>query len=153
MSGALAFIAQLDADKLSMPDEEFERYMRGEAIPGDPGKVYSCEQLRLMKLNFTVLEELLVGQKSLAEEVELLQNDMINFEQDFRRRLAEVVEKTPISLKKPIAPDAETPTDGSLLPSPLIPQSTGTLASIPVTACFTGSTFETDNADDTPSLL
>ncbi|CAD5125602.1 DgyrCDS13803 [Dimorphilus gyrociliatus] len=153
LSGALQFIAQLDADSLSMPYEEFERYMRGEAIPGDPGKVYGCEQLRLMKLNFTVLEELLVGQKSLANEVEMLQTDMINFEQDFRRKLTEVIEKTPISLKKPIAPDAETPTDGSMLPSPLIPQSTGTLASIPVTTCFTGSTFEIDNSDETPSLL
>ena len=65
----------MDADSLSMTEDEFKRYMSGEIVPHDPTRQYSCEGLHLMHQNLQTLTELNGRhEKLMAEALQLQQN-------------------------------------------------------------------------------
>ena len=74
---AISFIENLDAQSLSLTQEEYNSYMTGKAVP--PGTVPSepiCSGLRLMYANLTSLEELRGRQDRLMKSARELQAEM-----------------------------------------------------------------------------
>lgn len=123
---AVAFIESLNSDSLSMTSEEFDRYMSGQAVPHDPNKVYTCEGLRIMQENLVSLAELKGRQEKLMAEALQLQQDMVDFKDDYSKEVKTVVDRTPLVIKPrkmkiDIDADLES-SDRDLLPSPLLPQ-------------------------------
>ena len=77
---AVAFIEKLNADSLSIRQEDFDRYMSGAAVPHDPGRlITTCEGLRLMRQNMAALVELRARQERLMAEALQLQQDMVDY--------------------------------------------------------------------------
>lgn len=79
---AVAFLEKLDAASLQMPQEEFDRYMRGEkpiaAVRMNSYPV-SCKGLELMQANMEQLAELRERQKDLMDKATRFQTDMRSF--------------------------------------------------------------------------
>ena len=107
-----------------MPEEEFKRYMSGEAIPHDPTKQYSCEGLRLMHKNLESLAELRSRQEKLMAEALQLQKDMVDFKKSFKNEIESVLARTPLTIKpRKVKVDLDADTVGTEhLPPPLLPQ-------------------------------
>ena len=110
-----------------MPEEEFKRYMSGEATPHDPTKQYSCEGLRLMHKNLESLAELRSRQEKLMAEALQLQKDMVDFKKSFRNEIEAVLARTPLTIKpRKVKVDLDADTVGAEhLPPPLLPQIIG----------------------------
>ena len=114
----------LNADSLSIPEEEYRRYMTGEAVPHDPSKVGSCEGLQLMQQNLSSLGQLRDRQEKLMAEALQLQQDMVHFKDNFRQEIQDVLSRTPLTIKprkQKVNIDEET-SDADRLPPPLLPQ-------------------------------
>lgn len=120
----MAFIENLNADSLNMTPEEFNRYMSGETVPHDPAQQLTCEGLRLMHENLRVLCELEERQELLMAEALQLQQDMVDFKQNFTKEIKDVLGRTPLTIKprKSKADLDDENKDGDLLPPPLLPQ-------------------------------
>lgn len=82
---ALSFIEKLDAQALSMSQEEFNRYMNGDETDGaeqtkpKPEPPVTCKGLELMKSNLEVLGTLRERQLKLKEDALVLQEQMTEF--------------------------------------------------------------------------
>lgn len=141
----VSFIENLNADSLSMPQDEFDRYMSGEAVPHDPTKQYSCEGLRLMHQNLSSLGELRSQLECLMAEALQLQQDNVDFKENFKREIGAVMLRTPLVLKPrkvKVNIDEEEDSDvSSRLPPPLMPEVVGVggILSQPMISCNTQS--------------
>lgn len=122
---AVAFIESLNADSLSISQSEFDRYMSGEAVPPSAGNEYMCEGLRMSKDNLRGLGELRQRQEKVAAEALQLQQEMMEFKENFMKEIQDVLTRTPLKLKPrkvKIDLDAESEEQGTLnLPSPIKP--------------------------------
>ncbi|XP_046578913.1 rab5 GDP/GTP exchange factor-like [Haliotis rubra] len=122
---AVAFIESLNADSLSISQSEFDRYMSGEAVPPSAGNEYMCEGLRMSKENLRGLGELRQRQEKVAAEALQLQQEMMEFKENFMKEIQDVLTRTPLKLKPrkvKIDLDAESEEQGTLnLPSPIKP--------------------------------
>lgn len=129
---AVEFILKLNADSLSMPPDEFDRYMSGEAIPHDPTKVYTCEGLRLMHENMLALSDLKSRQERLMAEALQLQQDMVDFCTGFRSEVQAVRHRTPLTVRprRTKVNLDEEPLGGEFLPPPIQPQVVGACRSV-----------------------
>lgn len=128
----MAFIEKLNADSLNMPQDEFNRYMSGDAVPHNPTKVYTCEGLRLMHQNMTVLSDLRSQQERLMAEALQLQQDMVDFCNGFRNEVQAVRHRTPFVVRPhrtKVNLDEEPPETG-FLPPPIQPQVVGPCRSV-----------------------
>lgn len=129
---AVAFIEKLNADSLNMPQDEFNRYMSGDAVPHNPTKVYTCEGLRLMHQNMTVLSDLRSQQERLMAEALQLQQDMVDFCNGFRNEVQAVRHRTPFVVRPrrtKVNLDEEPP-EAEFLPPPIQPQVVGPCRSV-----------------------
>lgn len=128
----MAFIEKLNADSLNMPQDEFNRYMSGDAVPHNPTKVYTCEGLRLMHQNMTVLSDLRSQQERLMAEALQLQQDMVDFCNGFRNEVQAVRHRTPFVVRPrrtKVNLDEEPP-ETEFLPPPIQPQVVGPCRSV-----------------------
>ena len=142
----------MNADSLSMPEEEFKRYMSGEATPHDPTKQYTCEGLRLMHKNLESLAELRSRQEKLMVEAMQLQKDMVDFKKSFKNEIEAVLARTPLTIKpRKIKVDLDADAVGAEhLPPPLLPQIIGDDAK--ETQCSTGGGDQPAVANTASSL-
>jgi hypothetical protein len=135
----VSFIENLNADSLSMPQEEFDRYMSGEAIPHDPTKQYSCEGLRLMHQNLSSLADLRSQLECLMAEAMQLQQDNLDFKENFKKEIGDVLARTPLVIKPrkvKVNIDEDDGSDvSSRLPPPLMPSVVGTILNQPGITC------------------
>ena len=103
--------------------------MSGEAVPHDPTKQYSCEGLRLMHENLASLAELRGRQECLMAEALQLQQDMVDFKENFKKEIGDVLARTPLVIKprktKVNIDEDDDSEVASRLPPPLLPQIVG----------------------------
>lgn len=156
----MSFIENMNADSLSMPQEEFDRYMSGEAIPHDPTRQYSCEGLRLMHQNLSSLTELRGQLECLMAEALQLQQDNVDFKENFKKEINAVLARTPLVIKPRktkvnIDDEVDDAEVSSLLPPPLLPEVVGSggVLNQPMIVCNNTSETAPDNVQsDTGSI-
>ncbi|ESP00985.1 hypothetical protein LOTGIDRAFT_140110 [Lottia gigantea] len=120
----VAFIENLTADSLSLSQQEYDRYMSGELTPSSDTQ-YMCEGLRLMHENLRSLSDMRTRQEKMMAETLQLQQDMVEFKENFIKEIHRVVMSNPLIVKprKTKADLDETDDTKNLnLPSPLLPQ-------------------------------
>ncbi|XP_070572118.1 rab5 GDP/GTP exchange factor-like [Ptychodera flava] len=123
---AVTFIENLDAQSLSLTQEEYDRYMSGEVTP--PGTEYGepiCEGLRLMYANLATLDELRLRQDRLRENALSLQREIQDFRDSVVKAVQDVLTNKPLIIEQPKQPanlDQDNSTETNRLPPPLQPE-------------------------------
>lgn len=127
---AVAFIEKLDAQSLNLSQEDFDRYMSGQASPRKqepetwPADV--CAGVRQMYQNLDLLSQLNERQERIATEAKKLERDLIDWTDGIAKEVQEIVEKYPLEIKPTLssaqaAIDSEN-VENDKLPPPLQPQ-------------------------------
>lgn len=98
---AVAFIEKLTAESLSLPQEEFDSYMSGEALP--PGVLEEnaslSEGLRRMYRNLASLADLKTRQEKLLAEAVHLQDQMASFRANIKKEVDASLHRSPLVFK------------------------------------------------------
>lgn len=89
--GAVTFIRNLTAEQLQMPQEEFELYVSGKAVPTEDALT---EGARMMYHNRAALQELSARQGRLAEATEQLKLTLQTLHSDIVEQVKRTLERT-----------------------------------------------------------
>ncbi|XP_060612870.2 rab5 GDP/GTP exchange factor isoform X3 [Anolis sagrei] len=131
---AVAFIEKLDAQSLNLSQEDFDRYMSGQASssssPRRPEPL--CPEgspLRQARHNLELLGQLSRRQERVEREARRLERDLIDWTEGLGQEVRDLVQRCPLDLKGPTPPaplalaaiDSENLEDPRL-PPPLQPQ-------------------------------
>lgn len=122
---AVAFIEKLTAESLGLTQGEFDRYMSGEALPPNAldSDSWLCEGMRIMQQNLSTLTDLQTKMDKLNADSIELENEMIEIEESVKTQVAEVLERTPLTIRpRAKANIDDVDPDSQLLPPPLTPQ-------------------------------
>ncbi|XP_026228369.1 rab5 GDP/GTP exchange factor isoform X2 [Anabas testudineus] len=133
---AAAFIEKLDGQSLNLSQEEFERYMSGQASPrfnsseGDwphtgsaPGMAATNPVLAQLSQNLELLSGLSSRQESLMEAAQSLQADLLSWPERVHREVQDILEKYPLEvLSCTVSAIDANNMDNDNLPPPLTPQ-------------------------------
>ncbi|XP_013782947.1 rab5 GDP/GTP exchange factor-like [Limulus polyphemus] len=107
---AVAFIENLTAESLNLSQDEFNRYLSGEAVPpgGYEQNAFLCEGLRLMYQNLAALSDLRQRHDKLMAEALSLREDMNKFKDTITKEVDLVLAKTPLIIQPyKIPPDID----------------------------------------------
>ncbi|KAJ6655749.1 hypothetical protein lerEdw1_004802 [Lerista edwardsae] len=126
---AVAFIEKLDAQSLNLSQEDFDRYMSGQASPKkqepENWPADMCLGVRQMYRNLDLLSQLNKRQEQIVSEAKKLERDLIDWTDGVAKEVQEIVEKYPLEIKPPnpalAAIDSEN-VENDKLPPPLQPQ-------------------------------
>ncbi|XP_038059266.1 rab5 GDP/GTP exchange factor-like isoform X2 [Patiria miniata] len=123
---AISFIENLDAQSLSLTQEEYDSYMAGEAVPpGGLSQEPICDGLRLMYANLTSLEELRGRQDRLMKSAKELQAEMTAWKDSVIKQVDDVLREKPLIIRRAKVPaglDTEISSTSQNLPAPLVPE-------------------------------
>ncbi|CAG0900690.1 unnamed protein product [Darwinula stevensoni] len=130
---AVEFIERIEASSLNLSEEEFERYMSGEALPpggGWEGGVWLCEGMRLLRQSTKALHDLSQREEKLFTHAVELKQEMLLFQKGLEEQVELLMKNLPLEMKpRPQAPTLEVELDGdrpqgvdTLLPPPLLPE-------------------------------
>ncbi|XP_071790647.1 rab5 GDP/GTP exchange factor-like isoform X2 [Asterias amurensis] len=123
---AISFVENLDAQSLSLTQEEYDSYMSGKATP--PGSQFNqpiCNGLKLMYANLASLEELRGKQDQLMKNARELQREMTAWRDSVINQVDDVLKNKPLIIKRckvPAGLDTEISSTSLNLPAPMMPQ-------------------------------
>ncbi|XP_055605928.1 rab5 GDP/GTP exchange factor [Uranotaenia lowii] len=98
---AISFIENLTSESLSMSAEEFNGLMTGEKSGPSAWEsaLMACESLHLISENMKTMKSLGERNEETLRGIEQLNEDIKNFDEEIKRKVAEVLERTPLVLK------------------------------------------------------
>ncbi|XP_072024826.1 rab5 GDP/GTP exchange factor-like isoform X2 [Amphiura filiformis] len=125
---AISFIENLDAQSLSLSQEQYDDYMSGKALP--PGSTLHnepiCEGLRMMYANLSALEELRIRQDRLMQNAKEFQQEITDWRDGVVNQVQDVLKNKPLVIKRakiPAGLDEDIGDESQeQLPPPLIPE-------------------------------
>nr|XP_033778593.1 rab5 GDP/GTP exchange factor [Geotrypetes seraphini]XP_033778594.1 rab5 GDP/GTP exchange factor [Geotrypetes seraphini] len=126
---AMAFIEKLDAQSLNLSQEEFDRYMSGQASPkkqnAENWPPDACLGVKQMYKNLDLLSQLNERQERIVHEARKLEKDLIDWTDGVTKEVQDIVEKYPLDIKpksQPLAAIDSENVENDKLPPPLQPQ-------------------------------
>ncbi|OPJ78677.1 rab5 GDP/GTP exchange factor isoform C [Patagioenas fasciata monilis] len=126
---AVAFIEKLDAQSLNLSQEDFDRFMTGQASPkkqeSDSFSPDVCLGVKQMYKNLDLLSQLNERQERIVNEAKKLEKDLIDWTDGVTKEVQDIVEKYPLEIEPKnqalAAIDSEN-VENDKLPPPLQPQ-------------------------------
>uniref|UniRef100_A0A6I8QAH2 Rab5 GDP/GTP exchange factor n=1 Tax=Xenopus tropicalis TaxID=8364 RepID=A0A6I8QAH2_XENTR len=126
---AVAFIEKLDAQSLNLSEEEFSRYMSGQASPKkqdlENWPADTCPGVKQMHRNLDLLTQLSKRQEHIVNGAKKLEKDLIDWTDDVTKEVKDIVEKYPLNIKtasQALAALESENIEDDKLPPPLQPQ-------------------------------
>lgn len=98
---AISFIENLTSESLSMSADEFNGLMTGEKSGPSAWEsaLMACESLHLISENMKTMKGLGARNDEILKNIDLLNEDIESFNQEISRKVAEVLERTPLVLQ------------------------------------------------------
>ncbi|XP_055530544.1 rab5 GDP/GTP exchange factor [Wyeomyia smithii] len=98
---AISFIENMTSESLSMSTEEFNGLMAGEKTGPSAWEsaLMACESLHLISENMKTMKSLGDRNEEILKNVALLNEDIESFNSEISRKVADVLERTPLVLK------------------------------------------------------
>lgn len=98
---AISFIENLTPESLSMSVDEFNGLMTGEKSGPSAWEsaLMACESLHLISENMKTMKGLGARNDEILKNIDLLNEDIDSFNQEINRKVAEVLERTPLVLQ------------------------------------------------------
>ncbi len=117
----------MDAQSLSLSQEEYDDYMSGKALPpGSTNNEPICEGLRMMYANLSALEELRIRQDRLMQNAKEFQQEIVEWRDGVVNQVQDVLKNKPLIIKRakiPAGLDEDIGDESQAqLPSPLTPE-------------------------------
>ncbi|XP_048412866.1 rab5 GDP/GTP exchange factor isoform X2 [Stegostoma tigrinum] len=126
---AVAFIEKLDAQSLNLTQEDFDRYMSGQASPkkqdSEEWSPDTCPGLKQMYKNLNLISQLNERQQKLLSDAKQLEKDLIDWSEGVTRDVEDIIEKYPLEIKprgQPVAAIDSDNVENDKLPPPIQPQ-------------------------------
>ncbi|KAJ1184853.1 hypothetical protein NDU88_001650 [Pleurodeles waltl] len=126
---AMAFIEKLDAQSLNLSEEDFDRYMSGQASPkkqdSENWSSSMCLGVKQMHKNLDLISQLNERQERIVSEAKKLEKDLIDWTDGISKEVQDIVEKYPLDIKaksQPLAAIDSENVENDKLPPPLQPQ-------------------------------
>ena len=126
---AITFIENLDAQSLSLSQNEYDDYMSGKALPpGSTNNQPICEGLRMMYANLSALEELRIRQDRLMQNAQEFQQEINDWRDGVVNQVQDVLKNKPLVIKRAKIPAGLDESIGAeseeqvQLPPPLTPE-------------------------------
>uniref|UniRef100_A0A1Q3F757 Putative vacuolar sorting protein 9 n=1 Tax=Culex tarsalis TaxID=7177 RepID=A0A1Q3F757_CULTA len=98
---AISFVENLTAESLAMSADEFSALMTGEKSGPSAWEsaLMACESLHLISENMKTMKGLGARNDEILKNIELLNEDIESFNNEISRKVAEVLERTPLVLQ------------------------------------------------------
>ncbi|XP_055619054.1 rab5 GDP/GTP exchange factor [Toxorhynchites rutilus septentrionalis] len=98
---AISFIENLTSESLSMSVDEFNGLMNGEKTGPSAWEsaLMACESLHLISENMKTMKNLGARNEEILKNIEVLNGDITDMNEEISRKVAEVLERTPLVLK------------------------------------------------------
>ncbi|XP_072909619.1 rab5 GDP/GTP exchange factor isoform X2 [Hemitrygon akajei] len=126
---AVAFIEKLDAQSLNLTQEDFDRYMSGQASPkkhdSEDWSTGACAGMKQMCKNLNLISQLNERQHRLLSAAKQLEKDLIDWSEGVTKEVEDIIEKYPLDIKprgqSVVAIDSDN-VENDKLPPPIQPQ-------------------------------
>ncbi|XP_067866453.1 rab5 GDP/GTP exchange factor isoform X3 [Heterodontus francisci] len=126
---AVAFIEKLDAQSLNLTQEDFDRYMSGQASPkkqdSEEWSSDTCPGLKQMYKNLNLISQLNDRQQKILSDAKQLEKDLIDWSEGVTKEVEDIIEKYPLDIKprgQPVASIDSDNVENDKLPPPIQPQ-------------------------------
>ncbi|GCC23672.1 rab5 GDP/GTP exchange factor isoform X2 [Chiloscyllium punctatum] len=126
---AVAFIEKLDAQSLNLTQEDFDRYMSGQASPkkqdSEEWSPEACPGLKQMYKNLNLISQLNERQQKILSDAKQLEKDLIDWSEGVTKDIEDIIEKYPLEIKprgQPVAAIDSDNVENDKLPPPIQPQ-------------------------------
>ncbi|XP_041053410.1 rab5 GDP/GTP exchange factor [Carcharodon carcharias] len=126
---AVAFIEKLDAQSLNLTQEDFDRYMSGQASPkkqdSEEWSPDTCPGLKQMYKNLNLISQLNERQQKILSDAKQLEKDLIDWSEGVTKEVEDIIEKYPLDIKprgQPVAAIDSDNVENDKLPPPIQPQ-------------------------------
>ncbi|XP_072325604.1 rab5 GDP/GTP exchange factor [Scyliorhinus torazame] len=126
---AVAFIEKLDAQSLNLTEEDFDRYMSGQASPkkqdSEEWSPDTCPGLKQMYKNLNLISQLNERQHKILSDAKQLEKDLIDWSEGVTKEVEDIIEKFPLDIKprgQPVAAIDSDNVENDKLPPPIQPQ-------------------------------
>ncbi|XP_059829211.1 rab5 GDP/GTP exchange factor isoform X2 [Hypanus sabinus] len=126
---AVAFIEKLDAQSLNLTQEDFDRYMSGQASPkkhdSEDWSTGACAGMKQMCKNLNLISQLNERQQRLLSAAKQLEKDLIDWSEGVTKEVEDIIEKYPLDInprgQSVVAIDSDN-VENDKLPPPIQPQ-------------------------------
>ncbi|XP_078278890.1 rab5 GDP/GTP exchange factor [Rhinoraja longicauda] len=126
---AVAFIEKLDAQSLNLTQEDFDRYMSGQASPkkhdSEDWSPEACAGMKQMYKNLNLISQLNERQQRIITTAKQLEKDLIDWSEGVTKEVEDIIEKYPLDIKpkgqSAVAIDSDN-VENDKLPPPIQPQ-------------------------------
>lgn len=85
------FVEKLNSESLSLTEEKFESYMRGDVLPEGTNNIYMCDGLRLIHENSSMIRKLKERQEQCLNTATELEQRLVEFRKEYVSQVGKLI--------------------------------------------------------------